>query len=44
MDFNTDYYTGSDGLCNKYTWATQYGLQWDGITSGITNPCESDSS
>jgi hypothetical protein len=40
MDFNTDYYTGSDGLCNKYTWAKQYGLQWDGITSGIANPCD----
>jgi hypothetical protein len=41
MDFNTDYYTGTSGTCNKYTWATDCGLEWDGITSGITNPCDS---
>uniref|UniRef100_A0A6C0H5H9 Uncharacterized protein n=1 Tax=viral metagenome TaxID=1070528 RepID=A0A6C0H5H9_9ZZZZ len=43
MDFNTSFYTGSDSLCNKYTWATQYKLQWDGITSGIPNPCDDTS-
>jgi hypothetical protein len=41
MDFTTDYYSGADGTCNKYTWATGCGLQWDGITSGISNPCDS---
>jgi hypothetical protein len=39
MNFNTDTYTGSQGLCNKYTWANNCGVSWDGITYGINNPC-----
>jgi len=38
-DFSTDYYTGDQGLCNKYTWANTCGVSWDGITYGVPNPC-----
>jgi len=43
MDFSTSDYTGSQGPCNKYTWATNCGVTWDGITYGVTNPCQSTS-
>ena len=36
MDFTTSEYTNS---CSKYTWANGCGLTWDGITSGVSNPC-----
>jgi hypothetical protein len=39
MNFNQSPYTGSDGLCAKYNWANGCGLTWDGITSGVANPC-----
>jgi hypothetical protein len=41
MNFNQPPYnnTGSDGLCSKYRWATGCGVTWDGITSGVPNPC-----
>ena len=32
-------YIGSNGLCEKYKWATTTGVAWDGITYGVTNPC-----
>ena len=32
MDFSTDDYTGTTGLCNKRTWAKNCGITWDGIT------------
>lgn len=38
-----DKYSGSDGLCNKYMWATNCGVQWDGITYGVENPCTASS-
>lgn len=38
---NSSQYTGADGACNKYTWATNCGIQWDGITYGVDNPCAS---
>jgi hypothetical protein len=38
-DFNTSTFTGQNGKCAKYTWAKRCGVIWDGITSGITNPC-----
>lgn len=38
MDFSTDVYTGSAGLCNKQKWAQQCGLTWDGITN-VSNAC-----
>jgi hypothetical protein len=40
MNFNGSAYTGSDGLCAKYTWANNCGLSWDGVTYGINNPCQ----
>jgi hypothetical protein len=40
MDFTSSVYTGSTGTCNKYKWATTYGLTWDGITYGVSNPCD----
>ena len=39
MDFTTPEYSGSNGLCAKYTWANKCGLSWDGITYGVSNPC-----
>lgn len=39
MSFNTPTYTGSMGMCNKYTWANNCKLAWDGITYGVNNPC-----
>ena len=40
MNFNTSMFTGSEGSCNKYKWATSYNLSWDGITYGVNNPCQ----
>tara|TARA_B100000524_G_scaffold176551_1_gene90793 strand:+ start:6512 stop:6877 length:366 start_codon:yes stop_codon:yes gene_type:complete len=34
MDFNSDFWTGDDGKCNKQTWAKACDLTWDGITNG----------
>ena len=38
-DFNISTFSGSQGLCNKYKWATSCGIAWDGITYGVKNPC-----
>lgn len=40
MDFTLAPYNGSDSGCQKYKWATSCGLTWDGITSGVINPCD----
>jgi len=40
MDFNNGPYAGSQGTCNKYTWANRCGISWDGITYGVSNPCQ----
>ena len=40
MDFTVPPYTGQNGLCAKYKWATGCGITWDGITSGVSNPCD----
>jgi hypothetical protein len=40
MNFNNAPYTGSQGLCNKYRWANNCGVSWDGITYGVSNPCQ----
>lgn len=37
--FDAPPYNQSDGICAKYTWAKTCGITWDGITSGISNPC-----
>ena len=39
MNFTVAPYIGSAGTCTKYTWANSCGVTWDGITSGISNPC-----
>ena len=41
MNFNIPAFTGSNGTCNKYTWAKNCDLSWDGITYGVDNPCSS---
>ena len=43
MDFSKPPWTGTDGLCNKYTWATKCDITWDGITDQA-NPCLPDDS
>ena len=40
MNFNDPQYVGSQGSCNKYNWATKCGISWDGITYGVSNPCQ----
>lgn len=42
MNFNTNPFTGVDGLCSKYKWAQTCGVTWDGITSGVKNPCDKE--
>ena len=39
QNFTTPAFTGSNGLCSKYNWATNCGVSWDGITYGVPNPC-----
>lgn len=39
MNFNKPPFTGTDGTCAKYKWANSCKVTWDGITSGISNPC-----
>jgi hypothetical protein len=41
MDFSANEYIGANGLCNKYTWAKDHEISWDGITYGVPNPCSS---
>lgn len=40
MDFNSAAFSGSNELCAKYTWAKKCGVSWDGITYGVSNPCQ----
>ena len=39
MNFNDPTFTGTQGTCNKYNWANNCGVSWDGITYGVSNPC-----
>lgn len=41
MDFSGPTFSGTAGLCNKYKWATNCKISWDGITYGVDNPCSS---
>ena len=41
MDFSDDYWTGTDGLCHKWTWAKKCDITWDGITDQ-SNPCTAE--
>ncbi len=42
MNFNQSPFTGSGGECNKYNWANNCGVTWDGISYGVKNPCTAD--
>lgn len=39
MDFTGSTFSGSNSNCSKFTWAKGCGVTWDGITSGVVNPC-----
>ena len=39
MNFNSAEFASN---CAKYTWANNCGLAWDGITYGVSNPCQTD--
>jgi hypothetical protein len=43
MNFNLPAFTGSNGLCAKYSWAKKCRVSWDGITYGVENPCQTSS-
>ena len=43
MNFSIPAFQGSNGLCSKYNWAKKCGLSWDGITYGVSNPCQTQS-
>lgn len=43
MNFNSSAFTGSNEMCAKYTWAKRCGVSWDGITYGVSNPCQTSS-
>ena len=40
MNFNQAPFTGANGTCAKYNWANSCKVTWDGITSGVLNPCD----
>jgi len=40
MNFNQSPFNTDTGNCSKYKWATQCQVTWDGITSGVSNPCD----
>jgi len=42
MNFSVAPFMGDKGTCAKYTWAQGCGVTWDGITSGVSNPCSKD--
>ena len=42
-DFSGGLWTGNDGICNKFKWATSCDLTWDGITNR-TDPCNTNNS
>ena len=43
MNFNTGPYAGSQGACAKYSWANRCDVSWDGVTYGVSNPCQTSS-
>jgi hypothetical protein len=40
MNFTVSPFLGDGGTCAKYKWADRCGVTWDGITSGVVNPCD----
>jgi hypothetical protein len=43
MNFNQNEFSGNNETCAKYKWATACNVTWDGITSGVRNPCDTSS-
>lgn len=41
-NFNMAPYSGDDGDCAKYKWAKSCGVEWDGITYSVSNPCDNN--
>jgi len=41
MNFNSSVFSGDSGTCNKFKWAKNCNVSWDGITYGVNNPCQS---
>lgn len=39
VNFNLSRFTGTNGACNKYTWANTCKVAWDGVNYGVDNPC-----
>ncbi len=39
MNFNQAPFNGTNGDCAKSKWANKCKLTWDGITYGVSNPC-----
>ena len=39
-NFNQPPFNAANSACAKYTWATGCQVTWDGITSGVKNPCD----
>jgi len=39
--FTSDYYSGTNANCLKYTWYTNCNSipAWEGVTYGVSNPC-----
>ncbi len=44
MNFNKMPFIGDNSKCAKYNWANSCKVTWDGITSGIKNPCDTSTS
>jgi hypothetical protein len=44
MNFNEPPFNGENGDCSKYKWANTCKVTWDGITSGVKNPCDTTTS
>lgn len=40
MNFNEAPFNSANGLCAKNKWARACDITWDGITSGVKNPCD----
>jgi len=40
MNFNEAPFNTENGNCAKYTWSNGCQVTWDGITSGVKNPCD----
>lgn len=43
ININQANYNGTAGLCQKYIWATQCGVNWQGVTEESNNQCPSNS-